>query len=323
PQITSKIYPPIPYRFNSIDPLNSQFKSPFGKQNIKSLKYRHWLGTDQIGRDVLAGMINGARVSVEVGFLGIGLAAIIGILLGSFSGFFGNYRIKWSIGQWVITIVSLLALAWLAYVLPFYWPQNGGGIIFGLVLLFIFLQVGLSRINFKTKKIPVPVDGATIRLVEVFNAIPNLLLVLVISVLFPPSLLVVALVIGVTHWPMITLFVRGEMLKIRQREYLLAAKMQNIPEWKILWRHALPNAIGPALIVIMLGLGSAILAEAFLSFIGLGLPPDLVSWGKLLAASRENFSAWWMAVFPGLAIFLTIFSANRIGEILLEEMKAA
>lgn len=319
---TSKIFPPIPYHFDSIDPSNSQFVSPVAAQKISSIHFRHWLGTDQIGRDVLAGMISGARVSVVIGFLGIGLAALIGLLLGSLSGYYGDQRLKWSVIRLVISMVLLVVLAWFAYVLPMYLAAKSGLIWLGLILVFVWVQWLLRRFDFGVKKITLPLDTITMRILEVFNAIPKLLLVLVISVLLPPSVLVIAMVIGLTHWPTIALYTRGEMIKIRQKEYLIAAQIQNIPNWKILWRHALPNAIGPAMISIMLGLGSAILAEAFLSFLGLGLPPDLVSWGKLLAAARGNISAWWMAIFPGLAIFLTIFSANRIGEILLEEMKA-
>jgi len=326
PQITSKVFPLIPYHFDTIDPLNSQFKSPFGKQPVKSLRFRHWLGTDQIGRDVFAGMIIGARVSLVIGFLGIGFAAMMGILLGSISGYFGNKRLKWSRLRVIMTLILLVVFSWLAYVLPIYFGRNGemnNGLIWaGLLTIWLICQWVLSKVDTTNKTVKLPLDWFVLRALEVFKSIPKLLLVLVISAIFPPSIFIVAMVIGVTHWPTITLYMRGEMMKVRHKEYLIAAQLQGIPEWKILVRHAIPNAIGPALIAIMLGLGSAILSESFLSFLGLGIPPDLVSWGKLLAAARENISAWWLAVFPGLAIFLTIYSANRIGELLLEEMKA-
>ncbi len=326
-RITSKIFPLIPYHFDTIDPLNSQFKSPFGKQNIKSFRFRHWLGTDQIGRDVLAGMIIGARVSLVIGFLGIGLAALIGIFLGSVSGYFGDERLKWSWLQITIVTTSLVVFSWLAYILPIYFGSNGekpyqGIILLGLLGLFLLIVWLVNNIDERKKVIKIPLDGLVLRILEVFKSVPKLLLVLVISAIFTPSIFLVAIVIGVTHWPLITLYMRGEMMKVREKEYLIAAQLQGIPEWKILMRHAIPNALGPALIAIMLGLGRAILSESFLSFLGLGIPPDLMSWGKLLASARENISAWWLAVFPGLAIFLTIYSANRLGELLLEEMKA-
>ncbi len=327
PQFSSKLMPLIPYQANTIDPLNSHFKSPFGSQQIASWRYRHWLGTDQIGRDVLAGMVSGARVSVVISFLGIGIAAIIGILLGSLSGYFGDYRLRWPVWRIVLSIISALLVAWLAYILPLYFSENGQPahrltILFFLLLSYILLQIVMHRIPFGKKRITLPVDLLIMRGVEVFSAIPKLLLLLVISALFPPSIYTVAVVIGITFWPTITRFTRGEMLKIRAQEYLASAEMQNIPHWKILLRHAIPNAVGPAMIVIMLGLGNAILAESFLSFLGIGLPPDVVSWGKLLAAARTNISAWWLVLFPGLGIFFTIYSANRIGELLLEELKA-
>jgi len=321
PKITSKIFPLIPYHYDTIDPLNSHYKSPFGKQNIKSLRFRHWLGTDKIGRDVLAGMIMGARVSLVISCLGIGVAALIGVFLGSISGYFGDKKLKWTIWQVIFTLVLLVVFSWFAYVLPIYFGNNWLTYI-GLLVLFLLFEWLFSKASKKGKKIALPMDWMVLRILEVFKSIPKLLLILVISSIFAPSVLLVAMVIGLTHWPTITLYMRGEMKLVRKMEYLIAAQLQGIPDWKILIRHGIPNAIGPALIAIMLGLGSAILSEAFLSFLGLGIPPELTSWGKLLAAARENVSAWWLAVFPGLAIFLTIYSANRIGELLLTEMKA-
>jgi len=326
PQITSKIFPLIPYHFDTIDPLNSQFKSPFGKQNISSIRFRHWLGTDQIGRDVLAGMIIGARVSLVIGFFGIGIAALIGIFLGGIGGYFGNKRLKWSRSHLVFTLVLFVVFSWMAYVLPIYFGQGGKnrtGIIWWILWFMFVVFVWLyGKVFNQSKTVNLPLDWMVLRVLEVFKSIPKLLLVLVMGAIFNPSVFLVALVIGVTHWPSIMLYMRGEMMKVREKEYMIAAQLQGIPEWRVLLRHALPNAIGPALVAIMLGLGSAILSESFLSFLGLGIPPDLVSWGKLLASGRENISAWWLAVFPGLAIFLTIYSANRIGELLLEELKA-
>ncbi len=326
PKITSKVFPLIPYHFDTIDPLNSQFKSPFGKQNISSIRFRHWLGTDQIGRDVLAGMIIGARVSLVIGFFGIGVAALIGIFLGGIGGYFGNKRLKWSRSHLVFTLVLLVVFSWMAYVLPIYFGQEGKHrtsiVWWSLLVLFVVFVWLYGKFFSQRKTVNLPLDWMVLRVLEVFKSIPKLLLVLVMGAIFTPSVFLVALVIGVTHWPSITLYMRGEMMKVREKEYMIAAQLQGLPEWRVLLRHALPNAIGPALVAIMLGLGSAILSESFLSFLGLGIPPDLVSWGKLLASARENISAWWLAVFPGLAIFFTIYSANRIGELMLEELKA-
>ncbi len=322
---TAKIYPLIPYNAQTIDLANSRFKSPFGKQQIKSNRYRHWLGTDQIGRDVLAGMISGARISILVSLIGMGIATIIGLVIGSISGFYGNRKIKMSIVQFALGSVGLMLFPWLFYALPIYLSENGVAqyrILIGLVLLVLFILFwkGIKLITIGNQNISLPLDSMTIFGLEVFGAIPKLLLVLVIGALLPPSVFVIAFIIGVTHWPSITRFTRSEMLKIKEKEYILSAQMQQIPKRLVLFRHALPNAIGPALIVIMLGIGEAILVEAFLSFLGFGLPGDTVSWGKFLAASRFHFSAWWLVVFPGLAIFLTIYAANKMGELMMKEM---
>ncbi len=322
---TAKVYPIIPYSARAIDLANSGFKSPFGKQQIKSYRYRHWLGTDQIGRDVLSGMISGARISILVSLIGMGIATIIGLFLGSMSGFYGNRRLKFSFGQMAFLSIGLLLFSWLFYALPIYFSENGIAqyraiVGLGLLVLFILLWKVVQLNPLGKQNIFIPIDSMTIFSLEAFGAIPKLLLVLVIGALFPPSLFVIAFIIGITHWPSITRFTRSEMLKIKEKEYILSAQMQQIPQYLILFRYALPNAIGPALIVIMLGIGEAIMVEAFLSFLGFGLPGDVVSWGQFLAASRLHFSAWWLAVFPGLAIFLTIYAANKMGELLMEEM---
>jgi len=252
PQITSKVYPLIPYHFDTIDPLNSRFVSPFGKQNIESIRYRHWLGTDQIGRDVLAGMIIGARVSLVIGFLGIGLSSLIGILLGSLSGYFGNGRLKWSVSRLVFSSALLIIFGWLAYVLPKFLELDGQAYLLGIVVLIVLVEWGFSKVPLKSKKVNIPMDWIVLRVLEIFKSIPKLLLVLVISAVFTPSIYLVAIVIGVTHWPMITMYFRGELLKVREKEYLFSAQLQGIPDWKVLFRHAIPNAIGPALIAIML-----------------------------------------------------------------------
>ena len=203
---TAKIYPLIPYNAQTIDLANSRFKSPFGKQQIKSNRYRHWLGTDQIGRDVLAGMISGARISILVSLIGMGIATIIGLVIGSISGFYGNRKIKMSIVQFALGSVGLMLFPWLFYALPIYLSENGVAqyrILIGLVLLVLFILFwkGIKLITIGNQNISLPLDSMTIFGLEVFGAIPKLLLVLVIGALLPPSVFVIAFIIGVTHWP--------------------------------------------------------------------------------------------------------------------------
>jgi peptide/nickel transport system permease protein len=121
-------------------------------------------------------------------------------------------------------------------------------------------------------------------------------------------------IIGLTGWTGIAKYVRAELLRVRSLEYIEAAQSLGFSEWRIIFRHALPNSLTPVLITIAFGIASAILVESSLSFLGIGVQAELQTWGKLLSEAREDVSAWWLAVFPGLAIFVTVTIFNLIGE---------
>lgn len=158
------------------------------------------------------------------------------------------------------------------------------------------------------------VDMIGMRLVETFEAVPTLFLLLTFVAFFGANLYMMMVIIGLTGWTGYTRFVRAEFLKLRQQEFVQAAVASGLPLRSILFRHMLPNGIAPILVGASFGVASAILAEATLSFLGLGLVDD-PSWGQMLnqAVQAATFN-WWMAAFPGGAIFLTVFAYNLIGE---------
>ncbi len=160
------------------------------------------------------------------------------------------------------------------------------------------------------------VDMIGMRLMEVFEAVPTLFLLLTFVAFFDRSLYVMMVIIGITSWPGYARFVRAEFLRLRQQEFVQAAIACGLPLRSILFRHMLPNGIAPILVAASFGVASAILAEATLSFLGLGLVDD-PSWGQMLnqAVQSSTFN-WWMALFPGGAIFLTVFAYNLMGEAL-------
>ena len=121
-------------------------------------------------------------------------------------------------------------------------------------------------------------------------------------------------IIGSTSWTEIARFTRAEFLKIKNLEYIQAGQALGFNEVRIIFKHALPNGIAPALVAIAFGIASAILVESGLSFLGIGVPPDVVTWGSLVNAGRENFQAWWLVIYPGLAIFITVTIYNLLGE---------
>ena len=157
-------------------------------------------------------------------------------------------------------------------------------------------------------------DMIGMRLVEIFEAVPTLFLLLTFVAFFGRSLYIMMVIIGITNWTGYARYVRAEFLRLRQQDFVQAAVACGLPLRSILFRHMLPNGIGPVLVATSFGIASAILAEAVLSFLGLGLVDD-PSWGQMLnqAVQSSNFY-WWMAAFPGGAIFLTVLAYNLIGE---------
>ena len=153
------------------------------------------------------------------------------------------------------------------------------------------------------------------RLVEVMNSIPPLLLLLaLVAVLEKSSLWHIAVLIGLMGWTSLTRFTRGEILKIREMPYIEAGQALGFSRVRIMFRHILPNALSPLLIVLAFGMAGTILLEASLSFLGYGGGVEEVTWGTLLAQAREKPNSWWLAVFPGFAIFLTVMVFNFLGD---------
>ena len=231
---------PIPFGPNTYD-LSRVLEKP---------SFEHLLGTDGEGRDVLAQLIWGSRVSLSVGFIAVGIAVIIGIFFGMLAGFYG-----------------------------------------GVIDLFIS------------------------RLIEVMMCFPTFFLILAILAFVGPSIYNIMVVIGLTGWTGIARLVRGECLKFRSREFVIAARVSGAKDRRIIIRHLLPNALSPVLVSATFGVASAILVEASLSFLGFGVPPSSASWGSLLSQAQDFMDvAWWLTLAPGFAIFFTITAYNLVGE---------
>jgi peptide/nickel transport system permease protein len=159
------------------------------------------------------------------------------------------------------------------------------------------------------------VDDVVSAITTVMMAFPSLLFAIVVMAVLGPNIFNVFLALGLVNWPIVCRLVRGEVLSLKEREFVLAAHALGIPGPRIMVRHLLPNCAGPIIVVATLGMASAILAEASLSFLGLGVQPPTPSWGSMLAQGRDFIhSAWWMTTFPGIAIFVTIVGLNLLGD---------
>jgi peptide/nickel transport system permease protein len=322
------VFPPITYMPERTDVLNSSV-GPFDKQKISEYKRRHFLGTDHIGRDVAAGMIHGTRIAMLVGIVAMSIATFIGILLGAMAGYFGDDRMKVTRASIVFNFLGVFVFVFFAFVVRGYTMGDniGNGYLFYEMIvnfgLFVFIMALANAVGYLFKPVPwlghsatIPIDIIVMRLIEVVTSVPVLILILaILAIIKTSSIFYVMAIIGSVSWTGIAKFIRAELLRVRSLEYIEAAQAFGYSELRIIWKHAIPNALAPVLIAIAFGIASAILTESFLSFIGVGVPPEQVTWGALLKASRDaSIDAWWLAVFPGVAIFISVTIFNLLGE---------
>jgi peptide/nickel transport system permease protein len=158
------------------------------------------------------------------------------------------------------------------------------------------------------------VDLVISRLIELMLGIPTLFLLITVAAIFPPSIYMIMVILGLLGWTGIARYVRSEFLRLRAQDFVEAARSLGGSDLRVMVRHVLPNSLAPVLVAMSFGVASAILAESGLSFLGIGVPAHLVTWGSILSEARSNTFAWWLAVFPGAAIFLTVTVYNLMGD---------
>lgn len=337
--LTSVWWAPVPWSPESPDRANRNCRGPSDPQRFVtaqgdtlfiSSRFRHKLGTTENGTDVLSALIHGTRISLGIGFISMGIAAVIGLFLGAIAGYFGDHRARMRRGQFYFILLSI-PFAWFyafsvrTYSLKDALADSGSAFLLQLLIsiavfalvIWIFSLAGklISRGSFLGKQVNVPLDSIISRGIEILNSIPVLILVISLAALTKSySIIYIMIIIGLTSWTGIARFTRAEFLRIRSMDYILAAEAMGFTERRIIFRHALINGIAPSLVSIAFGIAAAILIESGLSFLGIGLPPEVLTWGKLLNQGRNNFDAWWLIVFPGIAIFITVTVYNLIGE---------
>lgn len=210
----------------------------------------HWLGTDDLGRDLLTRILYGARISLTVGFMASFINLTVGVVYGGVSGYYG--------GQ---------------------------------------------------------VDNVMMRIVEILSAIPMLLYVILLMVILKPGLQNILIALGLVYWLSMARIVRGQVLSLKEQDFVLAARTIGASDWRIILKHLVPNAMGPIIVTATLNIPQAIFTEAFLSFIGLGVNAPMASWGALASDALQMFRSYpWQLFFPAIAISITMFAFNFLGD---------
>lgn len=323
------LFPLCSYLPNTMDAENS-FKSPIDKQyfrnsrnELESLPFynRHWLGTTQNGNDVLSGIIYGTRVSLSVGFFSALVAGIIGVLLGIFAGYYGNRGLELGFFQLFFVCISVLYSCFLVSTFRiqlYFWNDFiiSFTTIIGVMILLVYASNKLGKyvddfFRLKTR-IAFPVDVVITRLIELLNSIPTLLLIITLSTVFRPSNMMLILIISFLSWTSIARLTRAEVMKAKELNYVLAYKAMGMLPLRIMFLKILPNIFSVIFVQLLFVFSSAIIIESSLSFIGLSVSTNAVSWGSLMAEARENFSAWWLVLFPGFCIFIITYACHKI-----------
>jgi len=276
------------------------------------------LGTDDLGRDIFARMMQGAWVSLTVGFVAVGISVLIGIVMGGIAGYYGMYRIKFM--HVLVLIAFFCSMVFLAS------GQRGLAMdSMLLALLFIVISVTYNYVSLRGKSGSAildflffdtfTVDTLIMRFEDIMMCFPSFFLILTIVAILPASIYNIMIVIGLTSWMGTTRFVRAEFLSLREQDFVSAAKVMGIPDLSIIFRHMIPNAAAPVLVSATIGVADAILTEAGLSFLGFGVPPPHATWGNILSDGKKFlFDAPWLTYIPGLSILVVVLSFNLFGE---------
>lgn len=279
------------------------------RANAAPLTSGHLLGTDSQGHDVLGDLIYGARTALLVSVPATLLATALGIVLGGGAGFWGNTGLRFPLAGWLTGGVA-------AVLYGVFGPDASGGLASWWPLLLLAASSAGSHVfarqHWLQRPISLPLDAGVSAAIVVLAAVPRLVLVLIVAAATESNAVTLTVLLTLVSWPTPARLMRAETRRIRQLPYLEAGQALGLPTYRLLRRHVLPNSWRVLRTSLPMNLAVLIGLETTLSFLGVGLPPELPSWGRLLAASRLAPSSWWLTVFPVAVLLLTALALRQL-----------
>ena len=327
------VWPPFKHGALELDTENKDFQSPLHRSKNEigesaDFRSQHLFGTNRQGKDVLANVLGGIKYSLLIGISAVIIAACIGIFIGSIAGYYKN---KFTIGKVeLVGIIVFLFPAWFySFSIRKYAISDAftsgvhSGLIQLLFSLFLFSAICVLASKtgkyldnlFKTQPIQFRLDSFLSGIIEIFASIPGIIIVVTLAALVgKKSTVLLIVILGTTSWPVFARLARAEVMRIKEKSFIESARVLGSSNSRIIWKHILLNALPALAVAIAFAIGSLILVESALSFLGIGVPDNTPTLGSLLRSGREHIEAWWLIVFPGGTIFLLIYLFNRIGD---------
>lgn len=308
------LQPIIPFSPTTIHLEDGSSLPPLSSVTTSGKNRYHWLGTDKLGRDVASGMIHGATISLLIGFVSVFLSFFTGVLFGMGAAYSVKRSYTFNIFQIsIIFLVKIISLFYLIY--EFLFSRN---FLISTLVIFILAGITISATNYmgnylkSLKRYPISPDMILMKIIEIRKSFPGLFLILALTgIITVPSVWNIVFIISLLGWTEFARHSRAETMAVLETHYISSVRMLGLGSIRILFRHILPNIMPTLLVLACFSVAGSILIESSLSFLGIGLPVETVSWGKMMSEGR-NMKNWWMVVFPGIAIFSIILSLNAI-----------
>jgi peptide/nickel transport system permease protein len=313
----------LPYSSTSVDPLNDGFVGPFdqqyqmsetGEREKISLRNRHWLGTNLRGNDLLADIIYGTRNSMIIALSGACLSLVFAAVFGFIGGWYFQTGIKTNIGRLLLSMIALLWILFIQENILFYSDKLIALIALLICMLPINWLLSLLELRFLRSNISIRIDDFIGLISGLLLSLPRLVILLAIMQLLKPSLLSMIFLLGFTGWIELSRLIRSEIIRLKSNSFLDAAVMSGVKGQRLMLKHVLPN-LWPSIVVLFIyTISGNTNIESILSFMGMGLPPDVPSLGRTIGSGKFDYEVWWIFFLPGSWLSMILYCFFKVAE---------